>query len=136
VNFWDFEGRWQLSRLIIDKKAGRDGRFDGEARFERSKTGFTYHETGQIRFPGQAALNASQNYLWTENGQGADVTFSDGRAFHEVKFQPIWETNHECHPDWYAVRYDFSNWPKWSSTWSVKGPRKDYTMVSDFLRSD
>jgi hypothetical protein len=61
------------------------------------------------------------------------VLFADGRPFHA--FDPGAarpEAAHDCPPDLYRVRYDFSDWPDWQAAWEVRGPRKDYRMVSRY----
>ena len=55
------------------------------------------------------------------------------RPFHSVQLgveHP--ETVHLCPPDRYAVVYDFGGWPKWSTVWTVEGPKKNYRMESHF----
>lgn len=89
-------------------------------------------ETGTLSV-GDQRLEARQSYVWTAKGDRLCVQFSDLRAFHDVPLgvvAPLAE--HFCAPDMYQVRYDFSPWPLWHSVWTVKGPRKDYVMTSDY----
>ena len=63
------------------------------------------------------------------------VDYADGRPFHE--FDPARpRAAHWCDPDDYRVRYDFTRWPLWRAEWEVRGPRKDYLMMTDYRRDD
>ena len=61
------------------------------------------------------------------------VFFDDMRPFHALPAgADRHETTHLCGPDLYEVAYDFTGWPRWRAVWRVGGPRKDYTMTSDY----
>ena len=132
---YDFEGDWQITRRIEDHLTGRIGHLQGRAVFTPDTAGLAYQETGLLEFPGQPALNATQRYLWRQDGEALAVFFADGRDFHRFnpnQSQP--QASHDCPPDWYNVSYSFAGWPGWSATWSVRGPRKDYISVTDYTR--
>ena len=42
------------------------------------------------------------------------------------------DSGHWCDPDQYDGSYDFSAWPAFTVTWSVRGPRKAYLMSSRY----
>ena len=130
----DFAGLWQINRKIDDKTGLGAGTLIGEARFLRDGAGYRYAETGTLCFARQPPMEARQSYLWREDGQGIAVLFPDGRPFHSFvpDDQPI--AAHWCDPDQYDVAYAFSAWPDWQSTWRVKGPRKDYEMITFYRR--
>lgn len=128
----DFEGRWRLSRRIDDARAGLTGRLEGEALFVPGQGGLVLTETGRLHYGDGAPLNAERRYLWREEAGGIAVFFEDGRPFHWFSANAP-ETRHDCPPDLYHVRYDFSAWPGWSAVWQVSGPRKDYVMESLYL---
>jgi len=128
---WDFEGDWQVARRIEDALSGQEGRFEGNARFVRDGVGLRYSERGVLTLGG-ASMEAERVYLWREGAGGIEVLFDDGRAFHRIDGSA--EAAHWCDPDQYDVTYEFSGWPEWSSRWRVKGPRKDYVMVSEYYR--
>lgn len=132
----DFEGRWCIDRRIEDRSLNRTGQLHGAAVFTADGDGLRYDESGSLRFPGQPPLEARQTYLWRAEGQGVAVNFADGRAFHRIDLS-AWQTaaSHDCAPDLYLVRYDFSAWPHWSSDWCVTGPRKDYMMATQYRRA-
>ena len=131
----DFEGAWRLTRRIEDRLAGQTGHLEGVARFTRDADGLIYSETGTLRLPDQPEMQAERRYLWREAGTRIEVFFEDDRPFHAFDpADPRPAAEHWCDPNSYAVRYDFSAWPDWSSEWQVTGPRKDYMMHSQYCR--
>ncbi len=129
----EFEGNWGLVRRIDDARAGAVSHFEGEARFTPDGAGLAYHETGLLHLPGAAPMRAERRYLWRAVPEGIAVQYEDGRPFHLIRAgQAQAEDSHDCAPDRYDVRYDFSAWPDWQQIWQVSGPRKDYHLVSNF----
>lgn len=128
----DFLGEWRLERLILPAE-GAQARFSGRAHFTPEGAGLRYVEAGELALPGAAPMRAERSYLWHAEGARIVVRFADGRAFHSFTPEQT-EAAHWCDPDDYRVRYDFAAWPRWHAEWQVKGPRKDYTMRSDYSR--
>lgn len=129
----DFAGHWRLVRRIEDRQAGQDGVFDGLAAFLPDGTVLRYTEDGRLKLGGNAPLEARRAYVWRMEAGQIVVDHADGRAFHA--FDPAAPVaRHDCPPDTYLVRYDFTAWPVWSAEWTVSGPRKDYTSVSTYSR--
>ncbi|MGR3802296.1 DUF6314 family protein [Marinibacterium profundimaris] len=133
----DFLGRWRLEREITDA-LGPPARFEGFAEWRpeggadaRSEDApLLCVETGQLEVSGQGRFAAERRYLWAPD---LSVFFADGRFFHQVP--PVGgPAEHWCDPDHYRVLYDFSDWPRFRTTWEVSGPRKSYRMVSDYRR--
>ena len=135
IQLSDFEGRWQLRRRIDDQKAGLTGQLEGEARFEPGQGGLILTEMGRLQYGDGAPLQAERRYLWREEAGGIAVFFEDERPFHWFSATAP-EASHDCPPDLYHVRYDFSSWPDWSAIWQVTGPRKDYVMESHYTCLD
>lgn len=129
----DFEGRWRLIRRIDDARAGLAGRLEGEALYAPGQGGLVLTETGRLYYGDGPPLQAERRYLWREEAGGIAVFFEDERPFHWFSSDAP-ETRHDCPPDLYHVRYDFSAWPEWSAVWQVSGPRKDYVMESHYTR--
>ncbi|AFS38560.1 DUF6314 family protein [Alteromonas macleodii] len=134
----DFAGRWTLTRKIIQRN-GDVFTFSGEAEFswlegsvQKEKSGLAYYEKGEVTAPNESVMPAERRYFWQQPQTGLfEVLFDDERYFHSFSAtNPIAE--HLCGDDNYVVRYDFTAWPVWRSTWQVNGPRKDYTMVSEY----
>ena len=126
-----FQGRWIVSRVITDHRAGQTGHFEGEARITPSSGPHEYFETGTLEM-GTARLQATRRYLWSPDPDGIAIAFDDGRPFHIITDSA--KAEHFCDPDQYDVSYDFTNWPDWSSVWSVSGPRKSYVMTTHYRR--
>lgn len=128
----DFVGTWSLTRRIEDFRADEILTFEGVARIGPCDDGAVYHETGTLRRPDGAGFEATRRYLWRDEPGRINVCFEDGRPFHA--FAPGAEVNasHWCDPDTYRVSYDFAQWPRWNTVWSVSGPRKDYRMATTY----
>ncbi len=133
----DFVGLWRIERRIDDHRAGQVLRFHGEAALSATAEGLEYLESGEMILPDGIRMPGTRRYFWTSGADGTiEVAFADGRFFHA--FDPTETTadaRHWCDPDRYAVGYDFSAWPLWSTRWSVNGPRKDYLMKTEFRPS-
>ncbi|MEM6587252.1 MAG: DUF6314 family protein [Pseudomonadota bacterium] len=130
----DFEGTWRITRTI-DDRLGPPGRFKGAAQFTPNEDGLRYSETGQLTLGEGPSFSATRTYLWRADGPLIEVLFPDTSPFH--RFDPNAGgagERHYCDPDIYDVIYDFSDWPHWATTWTVTGPRKDYTMRTQFTR--
>ncbi|WP_439124301.1 DUF6314 family protein [Marivita sp.] len=129
-----FRGAWDLARIITDHRSGTMSRFDGTAVFTPDDDGLSYFESGQLYLPGQSPFQAERRYHWREVEGVIHVFFDDGRFFHSFDDAHPAAT-HWCDPDTYDVAYDFTEWPKWRSTWNVLGPRKAYEMINDYTRT-
>lgn len=130
----DFAGRWRLVRAITDHRLRQSGDLEGEVQLTPAGDAvLDYSEAGELRYGDGPPMAATRAYRWIFAGRGVDVTFPDGRPFHA--FAPIGHvegTDHLCGADLYRVRYDFTAWPRWTATWAVRGPRKDYLAVSTY----
>lgn len=132
----DFRGDWQMDRQITDRLGTMNGTLVGVATLSGVDTTLQYDETGRLTLQGGAEMEATRRYLWTFADDKVDVRFADGVTFHA--FQPYGKaagTTHLCGEDLYDVTYDFREWPVWTATWAVRGPRKDYTSVTRYARA-
>ena len=134
IELTDFIGIWRLEREIDDLRLGLKGRLDGRCVFASDGAELVQTETGVLRFGHAAPMQAQRVYRWRAEGARLVVRFDDGRAFHD--FGPDCEAGaeHLCGQDMYRVRYRFVEWPVWTSTWRVTGPRKDLILRSRFSR--
>jgi len=121
----DFEGRWTITRSIVPKE-GPSGCFEGHGLWSEDGDGLAYVETGTLFLDGTPPMQAERRYHWASD---LSVYFDDGRFFHLVP-PTGGRTQHWCDPDTYKVDYDFANWPVFTVTWQVRGPRKSYQMTS------
>ncbi|MEO0937043.1 MAG: DUF6314 family protein [Pseudomonadota bacterium] len=125
----DFTGPWQLARTIAHAD-GLTAALTGTATFTPEGRGLAYAETGALSIAGAPPFEATQRYTWDER---LGVHFADGRFFHTVPAQGG-PASHWCDPDQYDGVYDFSDWPRWTLRWQVRGPRKDYTSDTTYWR--
>jgi len=128
-----FQGRWSISRGIVHSD-GLEGRFEGHATVTPAGPDrYVYHEEGHLTLGASGPLLATRRYVWRAKGRGVNVFFHDGAPFHRIDLSgPRTAAVHTCAPDRYAVAYDFTGWPRWTATWRVEGPRKDYEMVTAY----
>jgi len=132
----DFVGSWRLVREIEDHRLGQRGRFDGLASFVRVGGEVVQTERGVLRFGKADPMTATRVYRWREDTDGVAVHFEDGRSFHRFSPRHSDAAVHVCGNDTYKVTYGFENWPNWTSTWVVTGPRKDLLLRNEFVRAD
>jgi len=128
-------GQWTCRREIEDRRAGREGRFEGEASFGHDGIGLAYAEAGVLELPGTGAFRAERRYLWRAVPAGIAVLHENGTPFHA--FDPRGDRPaalHRCEPDLYHVVYTFEA-DAWSSVWDVTGPRKSYRLVTRYARA-
>lgn len=131
----DFAGDWQLDRTITDRHGGMDGTLQGLATLSGQGDVLRYEETGRLKLQSGPVMEATRAYLWTFEDAHVVVRFADGADFHSfIPEGTVPGTTHLCGEDLYDVTYDFRVWPAWTATWSVRGPRKDYTSVSHYSR--
>lgn len=132
----DFEGRWLLDRRIEDAKAGQVLLASGTALLHGGGQDWIYNEELQLSVPGQPAMTATRRYLWQAVAGAVVIRFEDGKHFHRLGLgQETASDHHDCPPDSYDAEYDFSEWPCWSVTWRVSGPRKSYVMRTRLSRA-
>ena len=134
-SLWALVGAWSLAREICHSD-GRIDRFNGNCRFTRSGPRLLQDEDGWLE-TSEGRFQATRRYVWAEADGRLDVHFDDMRPFHSIPLGASHpETVHLCPPDRYQVTYDFSEWPRWTTTWTVEGPRKAYEMRSRFIPED
>jgi hypothetical protein len=127
-------GTWQLARTI------GDWRFLGSAVFHaHGPNELRYEENGALSKQGTPDLTASRRYVYRYEAGRIVVYFEErpARIFEvlDPKRAPngTWQAHaeHACHPDHYASRYSFGS-GMLLITHLVRGPRKDYEMVSNY----
>lgn len=128
-SLWALEGRWTLSRKIAHV-TGQIDQLAGETVFARAGPRLIQDEMGTLE-TANGRFSATRRYVWAERAGRLEVSFSDMRPFHTIPLREVRpETVHLCDPDRYHVAYDFSDWPRWKTVWTVEGPRKSYVMES------
>lgn len=128
----DFTGcLWAISRQIIDYTEDAKLTFTGRCEVLDG----WYHESGQMVLADGKILSSARRYCWKACADGVNVHFDDGRFFHLIDLSNTApKATHFCDPDDYAVSYDFTQWPVWTTLWLVKGMRKNYEMHSSYRK--
>ena len=124
-------GDWTVAR---DIDHGR-GAFHGRASFTPLPGGETlrWHETGELTLDG-ATVPAYRTLTLDAAGQ---VRFDDGRPFHRLALAGgACDAFHPCGPDEYSGRYEVAGDDVLDVTWRVRGPGRDDTIVSRYVRAD
>ncbi|HAJ83786.1 MAG: DUF6314 family protein [Planktomarina sp.] len=132
LKFEDFtECFWNISRQIIDHSQGSQLTFTGRCEVSDG----WYRESGQLVLADGQVISSTRRYLWKACTGGVDVHFDDEQFFHRIDLaSAASQARHFCDPDDYTVSYDFLQWPVWTSLWRVKGPRKQYKMLSIYRK--
>jgi hypothetical protein len=129
-------GRWELDRLVVDRAAAMSGGLQGHASFTSVPGGLLYKERGTLTL-GQHRGPAEQTYLFEfpESDAQATVHFRDGHLFHSLDLRDGQDrARHECDPDFYEGLFIAISPTAWQSEWKVRGPRKDYDLVTTYTR--
>ena len=133
-------GEWRVSRVGVDRGAGRTMRFVGTAWFRRASPGLhvgglDMEERGTMACRGQV-WDAARSYGYRPRGaSGAAVLFGDGLLFHNVDLATGAAcVRHLCGPDLYAGRYRVLGPGAWLLGWRVTGPRKDQVIAARYVR--
>lgn len=124
------KGLWRTQR-VIRHTDGTVARFKGTTIWRAEGSEVVSVETGFLKLGDATPVTASRLTRWHATEDGIIVAFADGRAFHTIRGH---ESHHDCPPDDYRLRYDFSGWPKWSVRWRVTGPRKNYRALTRYRR--
>lgn len=130
-------GHWRLARSVSD-----GSRLIGRTTFERvTPDSLDYHEQGILTLASGESFEAFRRYVFQETASGFSVWFAETplRLFHEIILQPEgsgWcgEAEHLCGADLYHSRYHFSGPEAFTIEHRVDGPRKGYTMITQYSR--
>lgn len=130
-------GDWDLSRRLVDRRLGLEGRFEGVARFEPDGPGSArYHEEGVLTWPGHVG-----RAFRTLRCEGSDddrvvaLSFPDGRPFHLLELRRDgFEVEHPCGEDRYVGRFRLLGDDAWEADWSVDGPAKRLLLAATYRR--
>jgi hypothetical protein len=126
------EGGWDFSRRIPAY-----GRMIGAASFTRTdETRFLYRENGLLKLEDGPVFESFRNYIYEFSQGRITVFFEDGRFFHTLDFESESRARgiHECGFDLYRGYYEFGDQDRFRLEWAVTGPKKDYTICTDFKR--
>ncbi|MEU7046102.1 DUF6314 family protein [Streptomyces varsoviensis] len=147
-------GVWTVERELYDLSAGTSGRFHGTAVFRREDEGgeggasgggpaeapagggvLLHIEEGELAWGG-AVTPAGRTLRLVPRPDGtAEVTFADGRAFHDLDLRTGgWTARHPCVDDLYEGEFTVVSPNEWRVSWRVGGPAKDQLLRSVYRR--
>jgi hypothetical protein len=141
-------GDWNVARQVLDFRAGRSGSFRGKASFVPAAGGadraeiasgrepVNYREDGEFSF-GEHRGPAFRRLIYrARQDGGADVQFADGREFFRLDISAgTCQADHPCREDSYHVTVARLGPDRFTETWRVTGPEKDYEMTATYTRT-
>ena len=120
-------GTWQFTRHIDDKILQCPTKAEGTLTITQN----TWQESGTMN-----GMNFCVEYaLEFQESGGMIVNFPDGRLFYTLT--PINENasiDHLCGDDFYKGEWIYHNTHSFDLIWTVKGPRKNYRMVTQYTQ--
>jgi hypothetical protein len=131
-------GAWSFDRVI----AGQ-GSMQGLATFTPlDAQNLAYREQGRLKLQNGTELEAEREYVFRKRDRGFDVFFKETppRLFHAIKLAASdggvlsGSAGHLCNPDLYQSTYIFRGDGGFVVRHIVSGPRKDYTMITTYMR--
>ncbi|MEE2692469.1 MAG: DUF6314 family protein [Pseudomonadota bacterium] len=135
-----FAGAWRMARRIDDRRGAREGRAEGEAAFasDASAPGaLICAERLAIDYGGRT-FAGEQATRWRFRDGAVELEFRDGgrcgAVFESVggKWRAVFA--HPCGEDRYDGEARVEGAGAFSMVWRVVGPRKDYTLHTDYFR--
>lgn len=147
------QGHWRLVRKIKSlaensANSSMGSVSDGIASFlpvSGAPDDLLYTESGTVELPSSSALQFERKYLYTFTGpRSVEIRFyqpeSDSgdhlKLFHSLQFGGDWKAtaDHLCIDDMYNVEFECSSATQLNTRWVVKGPSKDYEIMTTFFR--
>jgi hypothetical protein len=124
-------GPWSLHRTIEDRVAGETTTVTGTLTLSRDGEDVAWREVGEwsrrgALLPVERTLRVVRRDVHQEAAWW--VLFEDGREFHP--WSPGEPVVHPCGADTYRGLVEGTP-QAWRVTWEVRGPAKDYTMLSE-----
>ena len=138
--FGHLRGRWRLDRSIEGHAAMR-----GRATFAAAEEGrLHYREDGRLVLASGSEFDATREYIYAPRQHGFSVYFQEDppRLFHDVVLvagqggEWLGEADHPCGEDHYRSFYRFLPDGSFVIRHVVTGPRKGYTMVTNYSRAE
>ncbi len=144
VSYTLFKGFWRFDRRVASfagRPLGNLGKAQGQAVFvSKGPLLLAYREEGQHNALG---LDFFRHYTYALVGEEIHVLYGDGPqagqlyqrlTFDAAKNQLISKEEHLCGADCYSSLYAFSDDDRFTLETTVRGPRKDYTLSTEFTR--
>ncbi|MGW6062948.1 DUF6314 family protein [Streptomyces sp. NPDC055189] len=134
-------GEWTVDRTAQDLAGNAEGHFTGTTVFTRlddddTGGGLLHHESGTFVWRGTARpAERTLRFLPGEEPGIAQVTFADGRPFHDLDLRTGRHTaDHPCALDLYRGEFEVHDEERWRMRWRVAGPAKDLILTTAYTR--
>ncbi|MEV5238389.1 DUF6314 family protein [Streptomyces cinnamoneus] len=130
-------GEWTVERALVDLASGTSGIFRGTAVFRASEDGRLLHtEDGELCWDGTTGRAGRTLALLPGADGTCDVTFADGRFFHDLDLRTgSWTVSHPCAADRYEGTFAAVSHDEWLVQWRTTGPSKDHLQRSVYRRA-
>jgi hypothetical protein len=129
-------GHWLVEREILGSSGARVGTFDGTATVGPRDGELLYREEGVLDLGAHRGPAERVLHYRPAGTARVDVHFDHGGFFHDVDLSTgWWQVGHPCRNDLYRGEYRVLGPGHWQQRWSVTGPAKDHTIVTDFRRA-
>jgi hypothetical protein len=130
-------GRWRIARRISDARAGMMGRLTGWAVFTPSADGLIHDETGDLSFGAYRGPVTRRYHLIANGSSTGIVRHADGSLFHALDLvSGTADILHACGEDNYRGRYRVLDGNRFTVSWQVVGPRKQYCLSTLHRRAE
>ncbi|RLU81349.1 hypothetical protein CTZ27_32965 [Streptomyces griseocarneus] len=130
-------GQWTVHRTLHDADAGTTGAFRGTADFRPADDGgcVLHVEDGELDWGGAVNRAGRTLRLLPAPDGTAEVTFADGRPFHDLDLRTgRWTVRHPCGRDRYDGTFTVVSPDEWHVHWRTTGPAKEHTQRSVYRR--
>ncbi|MEU7137649.1 DUF6314 family protein [Streptomyces sp. NPDC046261] len=130
-------GRWTVDRTLLDLATGAQGTFHGTAEFRAAGDGarVLHVEQGELTWNGSVNRAGRTLGLLPRPDGTAEVTFADGRPFHDLDLRTgRWTARHPCARDLYDGTFTVVSPDEWHLRWYATGPAKDQLHRSVYRR--
>ena len=128
-------GRWRIVRRISDARAKMTGRLTGWAVFTPSAEGLIHDEAGDLGFGAYRGSVTRTYHLAIESPSTGMVHHADGSLFHALDLTSgMADILHRCGEDAYRGRYRVLGESRFTVSWQVTGPRKQYRLATSHRR--
>ncbi|MBQ1123943.1 DUF6314 family protein [Streptomyces sp. B15] len=146
-------GLWSIERVVIDRRTETEGSFRGSAEFRAADAAgvagaaeaaeaagapegaLLHREEGQLTWGGRSYPATRVLCLLPRPDGTAEVTFADGRHFHELDLRSgDWSVVHLCAADRYEGRFTVCSPDEWHLQWRIIGPAKEQLLQSVYRR--
>lgn len=152
LNFQDvfnnFQGHWAFDRVVLNTHENTEEKASGEAVFTAAgipdQDRLKYIENGFLQLSShQKKIKFSRRYLYQRIENAIEVYFDDG-IDKGLLFQKLTldsnsalfkGSEHLCRLDKYNSTYLFLSENEFQTTYTVVGPKKNYTIVTDYRRA-